>query len=51
MTDVPTGRTGEKCKEDGTYACECGEKRYYGRDECFGRCPQTGKVSFWRRVT
>lgn len=50
MTDVPMGKTGERCKEDGTYACNCGATRYYDQDEPFEHCPRTGRETFWKRV-
>lgn len=51
MSEQPRGCTGESCKEDGTYVCECGAKQYYADGEQFGPCPQTGKETRWVRAT
>lgn len=51
MNEQPRGRTGERCKEDGTYASPAGAKQYVNEGTPFPPCPVTGKETDWERVT
>lgn len=50
-TENPRGRTGECCKEDGTYSCEAGQAQYFALGQPFPACPVSGCATEWVRVS
>lgn len=51
MTEQPRGRTGERCKREGTYVSQAGARQFYAEGEAFGPCPNTGQETQWERTT